>query len=94
MRVGAQLSESMVGEYIVKAATKGELLIPRTLHNAGDNPVLCFIKEINQMFRNFPFSILWTPLFRNFYLLYSDSLYVRTQLGPIVQLNKESGVPH
>ena len=25
MRVGAQLSESMAGEYIVKAATKGEL---------------------------------------------------------------------
>jgi hypothetical protein len=43
MRVGAQLSESMAGEYIVKAATKGELLIPRTLHNGGDNPVLCLI---------------------------------------------------
>jgi hypothetical protein len=40
MRVGAQLSESMAGEYIVKAATKGELVIPRTLHNGGDNPVL------------------------------------------------------
>jgi hypothetical protein len=36
MRVGAQLSESMAGEYIVKAATKGELLIPRTLHKGGD----------------------------------------------------------
>ena len=33
----------MAGEYIVKAATKGELLIPRTLHNGGDNPVLCLI---------------------------------------------------
>ena len=43
MRVGAQLSESMAGEYIVKAATKGELLIPQTLHNGGDNPVLCLI---------------------------------------------------
>ena len=43
MRVGAQLSESMAGEYIVKAATKGEILIPRTLHNGGDNPVLCLI---------------------------------------------------
>jgi hypothetical protein len=40
---GAQLSESMAGEYIVKAATKGEILIPRTLHNGGDNPVLCLI---------------------------------------------------
>ena len=35
MRVGAQLSESMAGEYIVKAATKGEILIPRTLHKGG-----------------------------------------------------------
>jgi hypothetical protein len=43
MRVGAQLSESMTGEYIVKAATKGEILIPRTLHKGGDNPVLCLI---------------------------------------------------
>jgi len=43
MRVGAQLSESMAREYIVKAATKGELLIPRTLHNGGNNPVLCLI---------------------------------------------------
>jgi hypothetical protein len=43
MRVGAQLSEFMAGEYIVKATTKGELLIPRTLHNGGDNPVLCLI---------------------------------------------------
>ena len=43
MRVGAQMSESMAGEYIVKAATKGELLIPRTLHKGGDNPVLCLI---------------------------------------------------
>jgi hypothetical protein len=42
MRVGAQLSESMAGEYIVKAATKG-INIPRTLHNGGDNPVLCLI---------------------------------------------------
>ena len=40
MRVGAQLSESMTGEYIVKAATKGEILLPRTLHKGGDNPVL------------------------------------------------------
>jgi hypothetical protein len=43
MSVGAQLSESMAGEYIVKAATKGEILIPRTLHKGGDNPVLCLI---------------------------------------------------
>ena len=43
MRVGAQLSESMAGEYMVKAATKGEMLIPRTLHKGGDNPVLCLI---------------------------------------------------
>jgi hypothetical protein len=43
MRVGSQLSESMAGEYIVKAATNGEILIPRTLHNGGDNPVLCLI---------------------------------------------------
>jgi hypothetical protein len=35
MRVGAQLSESLAGEYIVKAATKGEILIPRTLHKGG-----------------------------------------------------------
>jgi hypothetical protein len=33
----------MAGEYIVKAATKGEILIPRTLHNGVDNPVLCLI---------------------------------------------------
>jgi hypothetical protein len=32
MRVGAQLAESMAGEYIVKATTKGDILIPRTLH--------------------------------------------------------------
>ena len=43
MRVGAQLSETMGGEYIVKAATKGEILIPRTMHKGGDNPVLCLI---------------------------------------------------
>jgi hypothetical protein len=43
MRVGAQLSETLGGEYIVKAATKGEILIPRTLHKGGDNPVLCLI---------------------------------------------------
>ena len=43
MRVGAQLSESLAGEYIVKAATKGEILIPRTVHKGGDNPVLCLI---------------------------------------------------
>ena len=43
MRVGAQLSESTAGEYIVKAATKGEILIPQTLHKGGDNPVLCLI---------------------------------------------------
>jgi hypothetical protein len=30
MRVGAQLSESLAGKYIVKAATKGEILIPRS----------------------------------------------------------------
>jgi hypothetical protein len=33
----------MAGEYIVKAATKSEILIPRTLHNGGDNPGLCLI---------------------------------------------------
>jgi hypothetical protein len=43
MRVGAQLSESLGGEYIVKAATNGEILIPRTLHKGGDNPVFCLI---------------------------------------------------
>ena len=43
MRVGAQLSESLAGKYIVKAATKGEILIPRTLHKGGDNRVLCLI---------------------------------------------------
>jgi hypothetical protein len=43
MRVGAQLSETLGGEYIVKAATKGEILIPRTLHKVGNNPVLCLI---------------------------------------------------
>ena len=43
MRMGAQLSEYMAGEYIVKAATKGEILIPQTLHKGGDNPVLCLI---------------------------------------------------
>ena len=42
-RVGAQLSETLGGEYIVKAATKGEILIPRTSHKGGDNPVLCLI---------------------------------------------------
>jgi hypothetical protein len=44
-----------------------------------------FIKEISQMFGNFPFSILWTPFFCNLYLLYSDSLYVRTHLFCIGQ---------
>jgi hypothetical protein len=43
MRVETQLSETLGGEYIVKAATKGEILIPRTLHKGGDNPVLCLI---------------------------------------------------
>ena len=43
MRVGAQLSEYLGGEYIVKAATKGEILIPRILHKGGDNPVLCLV---------------------------------------------------
>ena len=33
----------MAGEYMVKAATKGGMLIPRTLHKGGDNPVLCLI---------------------------------------------------
>jgi hypothetical protein len=47
MRVGAQLTESMAGEYIVKATTKGEILIPRTLHKGGDNPVLCLINLSN-----------------------------------------------
>ena len=32
MRVGAQLSESMGKDYIVRATTRGEILIPRTLH--------------------------------------------------------------
>ena len=43
MRVRAQLSETLRGEYIIKAATKGEILIPPTLHKGGDNPVLCLI---------------------------------------------------
>jgi hypothetical protein len=103
MRVGALLSESMAGQYIVKAATKGEILIPRTLHNGGDNPVLCLInlsdhyvkvgkgevlayaEEVSQMLGNFPFSILWTPLFRNLYFLYSNGLHVRTHLFCIGQ---------
>ena len=37
----------MAGECIVKAATKGELVIPRTLHNGGDNPVHCLINISN-----------------------------------------------
>ena len=41
MRVGAQLSDSMAGEYIVKAATKGEILIPRTLHKGVT--IQCFV---------------------------------------------------
>ena len=43
MRVGAQLSVTPGGEYIVKTVTKSEILIPRTLHQGGDNPVLCLI---------------------------------------------------
>ena len=43
MRVGAQLSETLGGNYIVKAATRGEILIPRTLHKGGNNPVLCLM---------------------------------------------------
>ena len=43
MRVGAQLSESLEGDYIVRATTRGEILIPRTLHKGGNNPVLCLI---------------------------------------------------
>jgi hypothetical protein len=43
MRVGAQLSESMAGECIVKAATKGEILIPRTLHKGGGVIIQCFV---------------------------------------------------
>ena len=46
--VRAQLSESLRGEYIVKAATKGDILIPRTLHKGGDNPVLCLINLSDQ----------------------------------------------
>jgi predicted aspartyl protease len=41
MRVEAQLSETLGGEYIVKAATKGEILIPRTLHKGGT--IRCFL---------------------------------------------------
>jgi hypothetical protein len=41
MRGGAQLSESMAGKYIVKAATKGEILIPRTLHKGVI--IQCFV---------------------------------------------------
>ena len=43
MRVGAQLSESLEGDYIVRATTRGEILIPRTLPKGGNNPVLCLI---------------------------------------------------
>ena len=43
VRVGAHLSESLGGEYIVKVATKGEILIPLTLHKGSDNPVFCLI---------------------------------------------------
>ena len=40
MRVGSQLSETL-------GATKGKILIPRTLHKGGDNPVLCLINLSN-----------------------------------------------
>ena len=43
MRVGAQLSATLGGGYIVKATTKGEILTPRTLHKGDDNLVLCLI---------------------------------------------------
>jgi len=43
MRVGTELSESLGGDYIVRAATRGDILIPRTLHKGGNNPVLCLI---------------------------------------------------
>ena len=43
MRVGAQLHESLERDYIVRVATKGEILILRTLHEGGNNPVLCLI---------------------------------------------------
>ena len=43
MRVGAQLSESLEKDYIVRATTRGEILIPRTLHKRGNNPVICLI---------------------------------------------------
>ena len=41
--MGAQLSETLGGEYIVKAATRGKILKPRTLHKGGNNSVLCLI---------------------------------------------------
>ena len=43
MRMGTQLSESLEGDYIVRAITRGEILIPRTLHKGGNNLVLCLI---------------------------------------------------
>jgi len=43
MRVGAQLYESLERDYIVRAATKGEILKLRILHKGGNNPVLCLI---------------------------------------------------
>jgi hypothetical protein len=43
MRVGAQLSATLGGEYIVKATTKGEILIPRTLHCIKGTTIWCFV---------------------------------------------------
>ena len=42
MRVEAQLSETLGGEYIVMAATKGEILIPRHFIKGGGT-IRCFV---------------------------------------------------
>jgi hypothetical protein len=47
MRVGAQLSETLGGDYIVRVATRREIFIPRTLHKGVNNPVLCLINLSN-----------------------------------------------
>ncbi|CAC5377275.1 unnamed protein product [Mytilus coruscus] len=42
-RVMGVLAEPMGREYIIEAKAEGNLLIPRTLHEMGQNPVLCLI---------------------------------------------------
>ena len=42
MRVSCKISEELP-EYIVEAGTHSDLLVPRTLHAEGSNPVVCLI---------------------------------------------------